>query len=99
VTKAVRCHDDAIRKVFGPHRPDARCPSKTIAKETIMSAPTTNVERQATRHRGPIWGILAALLFGGIMGAAITIAATDGSAPSGSDVQIDGRTGAVEQSD
>lgn len=59
-----------------------------------MSAPTTNVERQATKHRAPIWGILAALAFGGIMGVAITVAATDGDDPSGANTQIDGRTGA-----
>lgn len=58
-----------------------------------MSAPTTNVERQASNHRAPIWGILAAMLFGGLMGAAITWTATDEPAPAGADVQIDGRTG------
>lgn len=60
-----------------------------------MSAPTTNIERQASNHRAPIWGILAALAFGGLMGAAITFAATSGDDPEGSDAQIDGRTGEV----
>ena len=62
-----------------------------------MSAPTTNVERQAASHRAPIWGILAALVFGGLMGAAITFTAfVRGDDPSGAEVQIDGRTGAAE---
>jgi len=60
-----------------------------------MSAPTTNVERQATNHRAPIWGILAALAFGGVMGAAITFAATNGDDPEGAAMQVDGRTGEV----
>ncbi|MGR3551176.1 hypothetical protein [Pseudooceanicola sp.] len=58
-----------------------------------MSAPTTNVDRQAKRHRGPIWGILIALAFGGVMGAAITLTATGGDNPDGANTQIDGRTG------
>ncbi|EAQ01040.1 hypothetical protein OB2597_00025 [Pseudooceanicola batsensis HTCC2597] len=58
-----------------------------------MSAPTTNVERQAARHRAPIWGMLIALIFGGIMGAAITLTATSGDDPEGADTMIDGRTG------
>lgn len=60
-----------------------------------MSAPTTNVERQAKNHRTPIWGILAAVAFGGLMGAAITWTATSGDAPEGAPQQIDGRTGEV----
>ena len=56
-----------------------------------MSAPTTNVEHQASRHRAPIWGILIAMIFGGIMGAAITFTATSGDDnPAGSDVEING---------
>lgn len=58
-----------------------------------MSAPTTNVENQAAKHRTPIWGILAAVAFGALMGAAITWTATNTDAPTGAEVQVDGRTG------
>ncbi|MGI3170810.1 hypothetical protein ACRARG_16795 [Pseudooceanicola sp. C21-150M6] len=61
-----------------------------------MSAPDTNLDRQARQHRFPLWGIIAALVFGAAMGAAITFTATDASGPSGADMQIDGRTGEVE---
>ncbi|WP_136634924.1 hypothetical protein [Pseudooceanicola onchidii] len=60
-----------------------------------MSAPTTNIEKQAHRHSTPIWGILAAVIFGGLMGAAITWTATSGDAPEGAAAQVDGRTGDV----
>lgn len=59
-----------------------------------MSAPTTNIDKQATRHRAPIWGILFAAAFGALMGAAITWTATSGDDPEGAAVQVDGRTGA-----
>lgn len=60
-----------------------------------MSAPTTNVEHQATNHRTPIWGVIAAVAFGMIMGAGITYTATSGDAPEGAAVQVDGRTGEI----
>lgn len=60
-----------------------------------MSAPTTNIDRQASRHRAPIWGTMAALIFGALMGALITFTATNADNPSGADEQIDGRTGAA----
>lgn len=60
-----------------------------------MSAPTTNVENQVRNHRSPVWGILAAVAFGLVMGAGITYTATSGDAPDGAAVQIDGRTGEV----
>lgn len=60
-----------------------------------MSAPTTNIEQQASKHRFPIGGIIAAVAFGAAMGAAITFVATDDAGPQGSGEQIDGRTGAV----
>ncbi|WP_407492584.1 hypothetical protein [Pseudooceanicola sp. MF1-13] len=59
-----------------------------------MSAPTTNVERQAEKHRFPIWGILAAVAFGAAMGAAITFTATNDDGPEGAATQVDTRTGA-----
>ena len=62
-----------------------------------MSAPDTNIERQASNHRFPIWGIMVAVAFGAAMGAAITFAATNADGPVGADTQIDGRTGAAEE--
>ncbi|MGC0222546.1 hypothetical protein [Pseudooceanicola nitratireducens] len=64
-----------------------------------MSAPTTNIERQAGNRRAPIWGILAALVFGGLMGAAITFSATNTDDPEGANAQIDGRTGTVVETE
>lgn len=64
-----------------------------------MSAPDTNVERQAKRHRAPIWGILIALVFGIFVGALLSTGTAffRGQDPDGANVQIDGRTGEVEQ--
>lgn len=58
-----------------------------------MSAPDTNIDKQASRHRAPIWGILAALAVGAVMGVAITLTATSGDNPEGADIQVDSRTG------
>lgn len=60
-----------------------------------MSAPTTNIDTQVSRHRTPIWGIIAAIAFGAAMGAAIMYTATDTDNPETAAVQIDGRTGDV----
>lgn len=38
-----------------------------------MSAPDTNVKRQASRHRWPLIGIAAVVVFGGLMALLITI--------------------------
>ena len=61
-----------------------------------MSAPDTNVERQATRHKPAMLAIVASILFAGILFAIFTgYVATDATTPVGADQQVDGRTGAV----
>ena len=59
-----------------------------------MSAPDTNVEKQAEKHKGPLTGMAAGLLFAGLLlfGLIIWVVARGGT-PEGADVQIDGRTG------
>ncbi|EAR52615.1 hypothetical protein OG2516_05888 [Oceanicola granulosus HTCC2516] len=63
-----------------------------------MSAPDTDVEKQAKRHRPALGGMAIVLLFV----ALITIAFSfwifaQGESPEGAETQIDGRTGAVEE--
>lgn len=43
-----------------------------------MSAPQTNVEKQARSHRSVIWGIAIAVAFGLLMAALITFTGTSG---------------------
>lgn len=59
-----------------------------------MSAPNTNVERQAEKHAGPLSGIAMALVFAGLLLVGL-IAWTvyQGGEPAGAEVQIDSRTG------
>ncbi len=47
-----------------------------------MSAPSTNVEKQAKRHRPAIWGIVAAIVFAAILFFAyLANLAADGNEP------------------
>lgn len=59
-----------------------------------MSAPDTNVEKQAKRHKPSLVGIGAAVIFALVLlFALITFVVGTGNTPEGADVQIDGRTG------
>ncbi len=65
-----------------------------------MSAPDTNTERQKRRHRPALMGIgtagaVAVVLLAGLL-VYITVTA---DAPEGAETQIDGRTGAVVDTD
>jgi hypothetical protein len=64
-------------------------------KERQMSAPSTNVEIQTKRHRGPLYGIAAVCL---AVVAAFSFylgyLAAQGDTPDNAAVKIDGRTGA-----
>lgn len=61
-----------------------------------MSAPDTNIEKQAKNHKGPLAGIAIGLVFAGILlFGLITWVVSQGGTPEGADVQIDGRTGAA----
>ncbi len=63
-----------------------------------MSAPDTNLETQAHRHAGPLTGMRLALTFAGaLLLALITWTVFWGGEPTGAEEQIDGRTGAVEE--
>ncbi|WP_226779211.1 hypothetical protein [Oceaniglobus trochenteri] len=62
-----------------------------------MSAPETDLEKQKKRHRPSLFGM------GGVVGFAVILLliwvgwiVMNGNEPEGADVQIDGRTGAVE---
>lgn len=62
-----------------------------------MSAPDTNIDRQKRRHRGPLVGMAAVILFATAIGAYyLGYLATEGSTPGEPEVQIDGRTGEAE---
>lgn len=61
-----------------------------------MSAPDTNIEKQAKRHKGPLVGIIAGLIFAGVLlFALITWMSANGNTPEGAETQVDGRTGEV----
>lgn len=64
-----------------------------------MSAPDTNTEKQARRHRGPLTGMLGVVLFALVLlaGLAVWVASRGNTPePGGS---VDGRTGAVGTGD
>ena len=59
-----------------------------------MSAPQTNVETQAKRHRPALFGISSVLVYSTILLAAFLIFVTvRGGEPEGAETQIDSRTG------
>jgi hypothetical protein len=66
----------------------------TSTKGKPMSAPQTNIEKQARWHRGPIIGMIVVVVFAlGLLFWQMMIVAKDGTpVDSGAD-QIDGRTG------
>ena len=64
-----------------------------------MSAPNTNIEKQAKKHKGPLIGMAAALIWGGVLLSALIVwTVYKGGSPEGAETQIDGRTGAVVES-
>jgi hypothetical protein len=64
-------------------------------KDMTMSAPETNIETQKKKHKGPLVGIVGAVIFAAVLFVALLAYVSDqGGTPEGADVQIDGRTGA-----
>lgn len=60
-----------------------------------MSAPDTNIDKQADNHKGPLTGMKAVLAFVGVLLVAFIVwTVANGNDPQGAAVQIDGRTGA-----
>lgn len=61
-----------------------------------MSAPDTNVERQAKNHKFPLWGMAAVVAFALALLFALTVYLADiGGTPDGAEEQVDGRTGEI----
>lgn len=61
-----------------------------------MSAPNTNVEKQKRRHKAPLVGMRAILIYAAILLIGLVTWTTyQGGTPEGAAQQIDGRTGAV----
>ncbi len=59
-----------------------------------MSAPETNIEKQAKKHKGPLAGMAGVLVFVGVLLAAFVIwTVYNGDTPEGAETQIDSRTG------
>jgi hypothetical protein len=74
------------------------CPGRingpSDGKECVMSAPRTNLETQGRRHRGPIIGIIAAMVFAlGLLFLLMTETAENGTPADNGEAEIDGRTG------
>ncbi|MBP1804581.1 hypothetical protein [Rubellimicrobium aerolatum] len=62
-----------------------------------MSAPNTNIDKQAHRHRGPLRGMFAVVLFALILlGLLAFWAFGRGGDPEGAAAQVNDATGAVE---
>ena len=62
-----------------------------------MSAPHTDVEKQKKRHKGPLAGIRAVVLWAVVLLVLLlAYVLFTGDAPEGADEVIDGRTGEVE---
>lgn len=62
-----------------------------------MSAPNTNLEKQADRHRGPLRGMLGVVLFALVLLAGLAIWAFSTGGTPESQGTVDGRTGATEE--
>lgn len=63
-----------------------------------MSPPDTNLDKQTRRHRGPLIGMLLAVLF--VTGALVyyfVYLAAEGDTPGSAEEQVDGRTGEIEE--
>lgn len=62
-----------------------------------MSAPHTDVEKQKKRHKAPLIGIRAVVLWSVVLLILLVgYLAFTGNEPEGSDEVVDGRTGVVE---
>jgi hypothetical protein len=62
-----------------------------------MSAPNTDLEKQAKQHRGPLRGMFAAVLFALVLLALLALFVfARGGDPGESEVQVEGSTGDVE---
>ncbi|MBM9595362.1 hypothetical protein [Roseitranquillus sediminis] len=65
-----------------------------------MSAPKTNVEKQKEQHKAPLLGMRAVVMWSvGLLILLLLYVFFTGNEPEGADVQVDGRTGAVEETD
>jgi len=68
-------------------------PACTETKETIMSAPETNVETQKKQHKPALIGIRAAMIFAGILLLGLIVwTVWQGQEPVTPETRIDGRT-------
>ena len=65
-----------------------------------MSAPKTDIEKQERRHKGPLIGIAIAVIFASVLLVALLLwLGYLGNEPGNAAPEIDGRTGAEEQTD
>jgi hypothetical protein len=65
-----------------------------------MSAPHTDPEKQARRHKAPLWGMALAVIFGVALITWFGVqVAQRGNTPNEPAVEIDGRTGDPEPTD
>lgn len=63
-----------------------------------MSAPDTNVEKQEKKHKAPLGGMIAVVVFALLLLLGLVFFVFgNGEEPGGADAVVDGRTGEVEQ--
>lgn len=86
------CPETLLPRVQNDNHGHAQMPSPR--KERPMSAPQTNLETQQRRHRGPIIGMIAVVIFAlGLLFVLFMNTARDGTPTDSGAPQIDGRTG------
>ena len=65
-----------------------------------MSAPHTDLEKQKKRHKAPLLGMRAVVMWSvGLLVLLILFIAFTGNEPEGSDEVVDGRTGEVVETE
>ncbi|WP_422027359.1 hypothetical protein [Roseovarius sp.] len=65
-----------------------------------MSAPKTDIKKQERRHKTPLVGMVAVVVFASVLLVGLVLwLGYQGNEPGNAEPQIDGRTGEQEQTD
>ncbi|MEQ8877142.1 MAG: hypothetical protein RIC49_12100 [Phycisphaerales bacterium] len=65
-----------------------------------MSSPKTDIQKQERRHKGPLIGMVGVVLFASVLLVGLILwLGYQGNEPGNAAPEVDGRTGAEEQTD